>query len=397
MASEFGKYVFYKDIIPAFLDADRSGSEGFTDTSRLETLLKDWGFSDIDIEEGTIWKISSKNQYAEDGPRLEWKGKLYVRGIDQLQVIKWKNKNKTKYNKSVKNSEGRFCLNDGATPYSNSEYVYIHISEIGFGMPNNRCFIWKNENGDEWTVDKSPLDYEYTEWGVNDSSEVKNKGKIIPFNTSVIQDLNGNEVLTEHLEKLASKVKINDGYRINNDRTLEIVAFNENTSKIRQNGQFIFGGNRNQTYGTGPNNTAPYFGAEPAVYPVVLFDNMSSTLKPSKLDSIVFKKEESLVSINDSDFTFNFDSDLLIMYSRTHGSVLKRTEVSKKPDNWQFIRKEDSSGPDYNLIFNIKEMPGINLELGDFDIKTHVVLEDYSSLDEVPPKEINNSIFTAII
>ena len=41
MASEFGKYVFYKDITPAFLDSDRSGGNGFTDTSRLETLLKD--------------------------------------------------------------------------------------------------------------------------------------------------------------------------------------------------------------------------------------------------------------------------------------------------------------------------------------------------------------------
>ena len=103
MASEFGKYVFYKDVVPAFLDSDRSSS-GFTNTSRLETLLKDWGFSTVNVTEVTMWKISSKNQYVEDGPRLEWKGKLYVGGVDQLQVIKWKNKNKTKYNKNVKNS-----------------------------------------------------------------------------------------------------------------------------------------------------------------------------------------------------------------------------------------------------------------------------------------------------
>ena len=383
MASEFGKYVFYKDITPAFLDSDRSASGGFTDTSRLETLLKDWGFSFVDVKEVTMWKISSKSQYVEDGPRLEWKGKLYVRDIDQLQVIKWKNKNKTKYNKNVKNSDGLFCLNDGATSYPNSEYVYVHISEFGLGMPNNRCYIW-NDVDYEWTVDKSPFDYEYTEWDINDSDDVRNNGKVIEFNENIIQDLNGNEVLTEHLTKLASKVKINDGYRINNDRTLEIVAFNENTSKTKQNGQFIFSENRNQKYKTGLNNSAPYFGAESSAYPVVLFDNLLSP-ELNDLTKVHFTySTPNEIGINEKRYPFDFKNDLLVLYRRTAYKLDSRTELKQFPKTWkfQYTSDDDFLGTEHNEIFQLQSFPNSEVTYTpECDIEASYLIKSFKELE----------------
>lgn len=378
MASEFGKYVFYKDITPAFLDSDRSGGNGFTDTSRLETLLKDWGFSDVDVKKVTMWKISSRDQYVEDGPRLEWKGNIYVTGPEHLKAIKWKNKAKSSYQATYIDN-GKFYLNDGASSYSTSDYKYIHISEIGFGMPNNRCFIWKNENGSEWTVDKSPLDYEYTEWSINDSNEVKNKGKTISFNTDVIQDLNGNEVLTEHLEKFASKIKINDGYRINNDRTLEIVAFNENTSKTKQDGQFIFSQNKKQTYGTESNNAAPCFGAEPAVYPVVLFNNLEDTKLNDLIEVSYNISGDDTIKVNDKLFPFDFKNDLLVLYRRTQYKLDSRTELKKFPETWKFQYTSDGGlGNENNEIFQLQSFPDSEVVYSPVcDIETNYLIKGF--------------------
>ena len=64
--------IYFKDIIPSFLDSDRSGGSGFSNLNRLTALLHSWGFSDVDVSNVTEWKISGKNQYTSYGPRLEW-------------------------------------------------------------------------------------------------------------------------------------------------------------------------------------------------------------------------------------------------------------------------------------------------------------------------------------
>ena len=88
---EYNKeYVFFKDVLPIFLESDRSGSSGFTNTNRLKTLLLNWGFSDVIVDDVSVWKISGKNQYLSDGPRLEWKGNLYVKLLN-LDMLKCKN------------------------------------------------------------------------------------------------------------------------------------------------------------------------------------------------------------------------------------------------------------------------------------------------------------------
>ena len=135
-------YVFFKDITPDFLDSDRSDNVGFSDLNRLTYLLHSWGFSDVNVSNITEWKISSYNQYTNDGPRLEWKGNLFVRAPG-LDLLKCKNKNKTSFQICTDIKEDNYILlNTHASGYSETTWKWIHISEFGFGILKNDTYLW---------------------------------------------------------------------------------------------------------------------------------------------------------------------------------------------------------------------------------------------------------------
>ena len=135
-------YVFFKDITPDFLDSDRSDNVGFSDLNRLTYLLHSWGFSDVNVSNITEWKISSYNQYTNDGPRLEWKGNLFVRAPG-LDLLKCKNKNKTSFQICTDIKKDNYILlNTHASGYSETAWKWIHISEFGFGILKNDTYLW---------------------------------------------------------------------------------------------------------------------------------------------------------------------------------------------------------------------------------------------------------------
>lgn len=140
------EYLFFKDIIPDFLNSDRSGGGGFSDLNRLTTLLHSWGFSDVDVSNVTEWKISGKNQYTDQGPRLEWKGNLFVKASG-LDLLKCKNKNKTS-SQTCTDIQGNdyILLNTHASGYSGATWKWIHISEFGFAIRQDKCYLSSGES-----------------------------------------------------------------------------------------------------------------------------------------------------------------------------------------------------------------------------------------------------------
>ena len=172
--------IYLKDVTPEFLDSDRSGT-GFTDTNRLKELLSDWGL-ESDVSQVTLWKISTVNQYQNDGPRLEWQGNLFVRAT-RLHLLKCKNKDHTKYQLcSDLHTDNWLLLNTGASSYSNADWKWIHITELGFAM-RQTCAFLRTRDEDE---------YEYFKTGFFMKSKDKDiyhkESYIIYTGTNVIED-----------------------------------------------------------------------------------------------------------------------------------------------------------------------------------------------------------------
>ena len=142
--NDVSKVLYYKNIKPIFSSSDRSSSTGFTDTNRLKTLLLRWGFSEVDVSQVTEWKISALNQYISDGPRLEWKGKLFVKD-SKLHLLKCRNKDNTKKQTCYDLRLGEFILlNTHASGYNSADWKYIHITELGFAMRATCAFLKKD-------------------------------------------------------------------------------------------------------------------------------------------------------------------------------------------------------------------------------------------------------------
>ena len=135
------EYVFFKDITPIIVESDRSSGSGFTNLNRLTTILHSWGFSDVNVSNVTEWKISGKNQYTDQGPRLEWIGNLFVKASG-LDLLKCKNKNKTS-SQTCTDIQGNdyILLNTHASGYVNADWKWIHISEFGFAMRQDKCYL----------------------------------------------------------------------------------------------------------------------------------------------------------------------------------------------------------------------------------------------------------------
>lgn len=135
-AGSSSNIIYFKDTIPAY---DSSYTIEQTDKTKLKELLLSWGFSDVNIDGVTAWKIS---EY-DNGPRLEWKGNLFVKDIG-LQYLKCKNKDKSSYQECDDlDSNGYILLNTDAT--SNGDWKWIYISELGFGMERNYSFLWQDK------------------------------------------------------------------------------------------------------------------------------------------------------------------------------------------------------------------------------------------------------------
>lgn len=135
------EYVFFKDITPIIVESDRSSGSGFTNLNRLTTILHSWGFSDVNASNVTEWKISGKNQYTDQGPRLEWKGSLFVKrpGLD---LLKCKNKDKTSFQTCTDiQGDNYILLNTHASGYAGATWKWIHISEFGFAIRQDKCYL----------------------------------------------------------------------------------------------------------------------------------------------------------------------------------------------------------------------------------------------------------------
>ena len=73
------------------------------------------------LDTTSIYNAKIAYQYTNGGPRLEWKGDLYLqksqRGVDAL---KWKDK-QASYQSTTRVVNNTFYLNDGSGTYNNAE------------------------------------------------------------------------------------------------------------------------------------------------------------------------------------------------------------------------------------------------------------------------------------
>ena len=254
---DINNILYFKDIIPSYKESDCVDQ---TNTERLKELLLSWGFSNVIVSEVVLWKIAT--QYS-DGPRLEWKGNLYVQSVG-LHYLKCKNKDKSSYQGCYDlYSSGYVLLNTHAN--DNVGWKWIYISELGFAMDSK--FGYQNED----------IPLPYAKLSSSDMKYYTNK------------DLLWNVLNEEEYFERAYKFNI-PNYFISN-QMLEGSSWHKNT--INNNG-FTF--DKNVIYPYDSSKEAKNFYFQEYVY--LLFNNFNTTFEKGSTNTNAFTIEQSDTSIS---------------------------------------------------------------------------------------------------
>lgn len=248
---------YYKNTSPNFnLDDDTQVS---TDITRLESLMKGWGFSHIDATKVTEWKIAT--QYDDRG-RLEWKGDLYVKDSG-LQCLKTKNSNSDVILCSDYQSTGFILLNTHAKKYSNADWRYIYVYELGFAREKNDAFLW---SGEKLFKDKEyyipTLFVDKTSIGQTDTSSVIRDSNNVTLNNALIYSVGAMQSMPL--------------YYIDDKQSYKVWTFdqnvNENSDNSSHDGQYIY--NSPIQYHANTKSDVKYWGSTPPVYPELIYNSM---------------------------------------------------------------------------------------------------------------------------
>lgn len=241
---------------------------------------------------------------------------------------------------------------------NNNEITFNYIAELGL-EDYNEPYYWDNK---EWTPNQLKFSsiVKYSNILREDNSD-RGSAVSLPETSSdtgassyeqdengycYIKDSEGNIVYNKFLNPLARKTKINNGYRINGDQSLELLSFGNNIYDISQKteGQFLFKNDKKQDYGLKKDDNVssalqqnvPYFGGQPAIYPVIVYSNMLSNSE----DVTVIKNDTNII-INNKSFAYNKEKDIIIYYVRNayqSEDVIYKTKVKdySKKEEWRF-------------------------------------------------------------
>lgn len=99
--------------------------------TELDNILKGiFASVGLVLDTTNIYNAKIAYQYTNSGPRLEWKGDLYLqksqRGVDAL---KWKDK-QAGYQSTTQIVNNTFYLNNGSGTYNNAEWRWLNLFEI---------------------------------------------------------------------------------------------------------------------------------------------------------------------------------------------------------------------------------------------------------------------------
>lgn len=310
--SGINNILYFKDIIPSYKESDCVEQ---TNIERLKELLLSWGFLNVVVSDVSLWKIAT--QYS-DGPRLEWKGNLYVQTIG-LHYLKCKNKDKSSYQVCYDlYSSGYILLNTHASGYNNTDWKWIYISELGFGINVKSTYLWDDKND---ILNKFSIPNQFV--AAIGENELSKKEQF----TSDIIDSYGDTVKYEYLNQIASYHTIPRYYIGNKTKSLKSISFDYNVKTSGTNGQFIF--DDSIGYKGGSRKDAKYWSFYPQTYPVIVFNNMTdvdahyvdingSIGYYDKLNEHSFTYSNGKLRIDNTEVTIN-NNDEVIFYIRKHG------------------------------------------------------------------------------
>lgn len=311
-SSGINNILYFKDIIPSYKESDCVDQ---TNIERLKELLLAWGFLNVVVSDVSLWKIAT--QYS-DGPRLEWKGNLYVQTIG-LHYLKCKNKDKSSYQLCYDlYSSGYILLNTHAGGYNNTDWKWIYISELGFGIDVKSTYLWDDKND---ILNKFSIPNQFvTAIGENELSKKEQF-------TSDIIDSYGDTVKYEYLNQIASYHTIPRYYIGDKAKSLKSISFDYNVKTSGTNGQFIF--DDSIEYKGGSRKDAKYWSFYPQTYPVIVFNNMTdvdahyvdingSIGYYDKLNEHSFTYSNGKLKIDNTEVTVN-NNDEVVFYIRKHG------------------------------------------------------------------------------
>lgn len=309
---DINNIIYFKDIIPSYKESDCIDQ---TNIERLKELLLSWGFLDVIVSDVSLWKIAT--QYS-NGPRLEWKGNLYVQSVG-LHYLKCKNKDKSSYQGCYDlYSSGYILLNTHASGYNNADWKWIYISELGFGIDAKSTYIWDDTND---ILNKFSIPNQFvTAIGENELSKKEQF-------TSDIIDSYGDTVKYEYLNQIASYHTIPRYYIGNKAKSLKSISFDYNVKTSGTNGQFIF--DDSIGYKGGSRKDAKYWSFYPQTYPIIVFNNMTdvdahyvdingSIGYYDKLNEHSFTYSNGKLKIDNTEVVVN-DNDEVVFYIRKHG------------------------------------------------------------------------------
>lgn len=227
---------------------------------------------------------------------------------------------------------------------NNNEITFNYIAELGL-EDYNEPYYWDNK---EWTPNQLKFSsiVKYSNILTEDNID-SGDATLLPVTSSsanassyeqdengncYVKDSEGNIVYNKLLNKLARKTKINNGYRINGDQSLELLSFGNNIYDINQKteGQFLFSGNKKQKYGLKKDDKVnsilqqniPYFGGQPAIYPVVVYNNTNQML----FDNLSITKTSNKITVNQIEYDLK-EQDLLVAYIREHGEWIPKKGI----------------------------------------------------------------------
>ena len=304
--------LYFKDIIPSYKESDCVEQ---TNIEKLKELLLSWGFLNVVVSDVSLWKIAT--QYS-DGPRLEWKGNLYVQTIG-LHYLKCKNKDKASYQVCYDlYSSGYILLNTHASGYNNTDWKWIYISELGFGINVKSTYLWDDKND---ILNKFSIPNQFV--AAIGENELSKKEQF----TSDIVDSYGDTVKYEYLNQIASYHTIPRYYIGNKAKSLKSISFDYNVKTSKIDGQFIF--DDSIGYKGGNRKGAKYWSFYPQTYPIVVFNNMTDVDAHyvdingrigyyDKLNEHSFTYSNRKLKIDNTEVTVN-DNDEVVFYIRKHG------------------------------------------------------------------------------
>ena len=292
-----------------------------------------------------------------------------------------------------------------------SEIEFEYILELGLCKEiDEEPYYWDNKT---WTPNqlKFPSMTKYSSILTENKNDTGDAVKL-PETSSATnannyeQDENGycyitddeeNIVYNKFLNLLARKTKINNGYRINGDQSLELISFNNNirNNYDKQSGQYLFNGNKKQTYGSKENanqtiqkQNIPYFGGQPAIYPVLIYSTMES-IESENSFSVEFLS--SSIRIKNDVFSFNPNSDIVIAYIREPGTISDcSTTITSN------IKKEKDAGiwGDDNLLLQVQSIT-TNCSIKGKSISSHKLKNDitfrYTSIPTTGLYDLNQN------